>query len=75
VETKSRFCALPPEFDVEVSRKPARNAASVIPGQVIGAFTTANDYILDEYLEKSIKVQDSLVVNAHWADAVIGIYI
>jgi chitinase len=76
VELERRFCAPPLEFDVEVSRTPANDTAKfIIPGQVMGAAMTIKDSLLQKSMSSGIQLGDGLVMHAHWADAVVGVYI
>jgi hypothetical protein len=76
VELERRLCAPPLEFDVEVSRTPAKDPAKVIvPGQVMGAAMTIQDSMLQKFVDSGMQLGDGLVMHAHWGDAVVGVYI
>jgi chitinase len=75
-----QLAAPSPEFDVRVSRIAAVGPESTIPGQAIGASMTIQQQILRAYQNSlfnssTANTKEDVILHAHWADAVVGIFI
>jgi chitinase len=75
-----RIAAPPPDFDVRVSRIAALGPQTIIPGQAIGAAMTIQQQILRAYQGSALNgtasnTKEDIVLHAHWADAVVGIFV
>jgi hypothetical protein len=60
-----------PHFETETSRRSAKDSSKIIPGQVLGAATVIKDFLLRQTSSNNSDV----VAQAHYGNAIIGVYI
>ncbi|KAF2416034.1 glycoside hydrolase [Tothia fuscella] len=76
MEVAPSFCTPSLDYGVEVSRTPIRDQSqTIVPGQYMGAAMTIQNFLLSNFTGDGRQLEKGIVLRAHWADAVVGVYI